>query len=61
MLLFVERFYQHSMVDHLFFEADRNDAVKNDIAALLSGDLWRSENNFQRMLLDGRQSRKLTV
>ena len=61
MLLFVERFYQHNMVDHLFFEADRNDVVKNDIAALLSGDLWRGENNFQRMLLEGRQSRKLTV
>lgn len=57
MLLFVERFYQHSMVDHLFFEADRNDVVKNDIAALLSGDLWRGDNNFQRMLLEGRQSR----
>ncbi|MEE9493333.1 MAG: NAD(P)/FAD-dependent oxidoreductase [Gammaproteobacteria bacterium] len=57
MLLFVERFYQYNMVDHLFFEADRNDGVKNDIAALLSGDLWRGDNNFQRMLLEGRQSK----
>ncbi len=61
MLLFVERFYQHSMVDHLFFEADRNDTVKNDIAALLSGDLWRGENNFQRMLLESRQGGKSPV
>lgn len=60
MLLFVERFYQHSMVEHLFFQASQNDAVKNDIAALLSGDLWRGNNNFQRMLLEGRQSRKLS-
>jgi len=55
MRLFVERFYRYDMVSHLFFEADRNEAIKNDIAALLSGDLWRSDNNFQGMLLRGRQ------
>lgn len=60
MQLFVERFYRYDMVQHLFFEADRNEAVKNDIAALLSGDLWRSDNEFQRMLLEGRQNRKAT-
>jgi len=58
MQLFVERYYQHGMVNHLFFEADRNEAIKNDIAALLSGDLWRGDNEFQRMLLEGRQNRK---
>jgi len=57
MQLFVERFYQYGMVQHLFFEADRNEAIKNDIAALLSGDLWRGDNEFQRMLLQGRQNR----
>jgi flavin-dependent dehydrogenase len=55
MRLFVERFYRYDMVSHLFFEADRNEAIKNDIAALLSGDLWRSDNSFQGMLLRGRQ------
>ena len=57
MQLFVERYYQYDMVNHLFFEADRSDAIKNDIAALLSGDLWRGNNDFQRMLLEGRQNR----
>lgn len=57
MQLFVERFYQYDMVQHLFFEADRNEDIKNDIAALLSGDLWRGDNEFQRMLLQGRQNR----
>ncbi|MEA3412386.1 MAG: NAD(P)/FAD-dependent oxidoreductase [Pseudomonadota bacterium] len=57
MQLFVERYYQYDMVHHLFFEAGRNEAVKNDIAALLSGDLWSGNNEFQRMLLDGRQNR----
>ena len=57
MQLFVERYYQHDMVHHLFFAADRSDTIKNDIAALLSGDLWRDDNDFQRMLLAGRQNR----
>ncbi len=57
MQLFVERFYRYDMVQHLFFEADRNEDIKNDIAALLSGDLWRGDNEFQRMLLQGRQNR----
>ncbi len=61
MLLFVERFYRYGMVDHLFFEADRNELIKNDIAALLSGDLWRGDNNFQRMLLEGRQNKNSTA
>ena len=59
MQLFVERYYQYDMVNHLFFESDRNEAIKNDIAALLSGDLWRGDNDFQRMLLEGRQNRSL--
>jgi flavin-dependent dehydrogenase len=58
MQLFVERYYQYDMVNHLFFEADRNEAIKNDIAALLSGNLWRGDNEFQRMLLEGRQNRR---
>jgi flavin-dependent dehydrogenase len=58
MHLFVERYYQYDMVNHLFFEADRSESIKNDIASLLSGDLWRGDNEFQRMLLEGRQNRK---
>lgn len=58
MQLFIERYYQYDMVNHLFFEADRSEIIKNDIAALLSGDLWRGNNEFQRMLLEGRQNRK---
>jgi hypothetical protein len=46
------------MVNHLFFEADRSETIKNDIAALLSGNLWRGDNEFQRILLEGRQNRR---
>ena len=58
MQLFVERFYRYDMVHHLFFEADRSEDIKTDIAALLSGDLWHGNNEFQRMLLEGRQNRR---
>jgi flavin-dependent dehydrogenase len=58
MQLFVERYYQYDMVNHLFFEADRNETIKNDITMLLSGNLWRGDNEFQRMLLEGRQNRR---
>jgi flavin-dependent dehydrogenase len=58
MQLFVERYYQYDMVNHLFFEADRSETIKNDIAALISGDLWNGNNEFQRMLLEGRQNRR---
>ncbi|MCG6868192.1 MAG: tryptophan 7-halogenase [Gammaproteobacteria bacterium] len=58
MQLFVERFYHFGMVHNLFFEADRSESVVKDIAALLSGDLWAGRNEFQRMLLEGRQNKK---
>ncbi len=59
MQLFVERFYHYDMVQRLFFRADQNQGIKEDIAALLSGDLWRKDNAFQRMLLEGRQNDRL--
>jgi flavin-dependent dehydrogenase len=61
MRLFIERFYRSDMVQRLFFEADRSETIKAEISALLSGDLWRSDNAFQRMLLEGRQGRKRTA
>jgi len=51
MRLFVERFYQSQMVHHLFFDADKHPDVKNQIARLLSGDLWTGGNALQNSLL----------
>ena len=59
--LFIERFYRSDMVQRLFFEADRSETIRQEISALLSGDLWRRDNAFQRMLLEGRQGRKRTA
>ncbi len=55
MRLFVERFYQSNIVHNLFFEADREPELKDQIARLLSGDLWVDNNALQQSLLAGRQ------
>ncbi|MDD5033344.1 MAG: NAD(P)/FAD-dependent oxidoreductase [Methylococcaceae bacterium] len=48
---FVERFYQSDMVHNLFFEADQHPQLKDEIARLLSGDLWTGNNALQNNLL----------
>lgn len=55
MRLFVERFYQTNIVHNLFFEADRHPELKNQIARLLAGDMWASDNALQKNLLNGRK------
>ncbi len=54
MRMFVERFYQSNIVHNLFFEADRDPDLKDQIARLLSGDLWVDNNALQKSLLAGR-------
>ena len=55
MRLFVERFYQSNIVHNLFFEADQHPELKDQIARLLSGDLWEDNNVLQQSLLGGRK------
>lgn len=54
MYLMIERFYSSNLVHNLFFEADRQERIKNEIIALLAGDLWQEDNSFQQGLLAGR-------
>jgi hypothetical protein len=54
MRLFVERFYQSNIVHNLFFEAHRDPDLKDQIARLLSGDLWVDNNALQKSLLASR-------
>jgi flavin-dependent dehydrogenase len=59
MRLFVERFYHAGLLHNLFFVAERNPDLKEDIQGLLSGDLWTGNNDFQHKLLKSRQAQKL--
>ncbi|MCK4493493.1 MAG: tryptophan 7-halogenase [Methylococcales bacterium] len=56
MYLMIKRFYSSNMVDNLFFEAERAPHIKNEVIALLAGDLWAKNNTFQQGLLTGRQN-----
>jgi hypothetical protein len=60
MYLMIERFYCSNLVHNLFFESDREARIKNEITAILAGDLWMADNNFQKGLLQGRNNRPLT-
>ena len=54
MYLMIERFYRSDMVNNLFFEADRVPVLKQEVTAILAGDLWQAGNSFQQGLLQGR-------
>jgi len=54
MYLMIERFYCSNLVENLFFEAERAPHIKEEIVALLAGDLWTENNCFQQGLLSGR-------
>jgi flavin-dependent dehydrogenase len=53
---FVERFYQSDLVHNLFFEADKHPQLKDEIARLLSGDLWSGANQLQNSLLNSHRA-----
>jgi hypothetical protein len=57
MYLMIERFYCSNIVHNLFFESDRQEQIKNEITAILAGDLWMENNNFQKGLLQGRNNK----
>lgn len=54
MYLMIERFYCSNLVHNLFFESDREERIKREITAMLAGDLWGEDNQFQQGLLRGR-------
>ena len=56
MRVFIERFYHTSLMNNVFFEADRDDGIKRDISELLAGNMWSGKNAWQQGLLRGRYS-----
>ena len=57
MHLLIERFYRSRLIHNLVFEADRHPRIKQEVTALLAGDLWQEDNMFQQGLLRGRRSK----
>jgi flavin-dependent dehydrogenase len=47
----IRRFYDHAIVKSLFFADTENEIYRPGITSVLGGDLWRSDNPFQDILL----------
>jgi len=55
----IERFYRPEWVRTVFFSAGKEDRMLREFTAILAGDVWRDDNDVQRMLL-GSANRSLT-
>lgn len=51
----VERFYHTRFSDHFLFGARREEAVSRGIVSVLAGDVFRTDNPFQELLLGSRR------
>jgi flavin-dependent dehydrogenase len=48
----IHRFYHSRLVENIFFPSPESSPLRAAITSLLGGDLWRSDNPFQQMLLN---------
>lgn len=53
----INSFYNTRLVENLFFVKDPDPAIRAGLISILAGDVWRSDNRFQEMLLNGRHRR----
>jgi flavin-dependent dehydrogenase len=47
----IRRFYDNAIVRSLFFAETQNESYRPGITSVLGGDLWRTDNAFQTLLL----------
>ncbi len=47
----IERFYRPEWVQNVFFSAGKDDRMLREFTAILAGDVWRDDNEVQRLLL----------
>jgi flavin-dependent dehydrogenase len=53
----VGAFYQTNIVENIFFARDPDPAVRKGLISTLAGDVWRDDNEFQKMLLSSKRRR----
>ena len=53
----VGAFYQTKIVEHIFFAKKPDPAMRAGLISTLAGDVWRSDNVFQDMLLSSKRRR----
>ena len=47
----IDRFYHTNFVDNFIFGSLREEEMTRGVTSVLAGDVWRSDNRFQEMLL----------
>lgn len=47
----IDRFYHTNFTRHFFFGETRDDRLEREITSVLAGDVWRTDNGFQEMLV----------
>lgn len=50
----IERFYRPEWVRNVFFAAGQEDQLVREFTSILAGDVWRTDNGIQEMLLKSR-------
>ncbi|MDB4991325.1 MAG: FAD-binding protein [Myxococcaceae bacterium] len=53
----VGAFYQTRIVENIFFAKDPDPAIRQGLISTLAGDVWRDDNEFQKMLLSSKRRR----
>jgi flavin-dependent dehydrogenase len=53
----VGAFYQTKIVEHIFFAKEPQESIRRGLITTLAGDVWRDDNEFQKMLLSSKRRR----
>ncbi|MDB4974895.1 MAG: FAD-binding protein [Myxococcaceae bacterium] len=53
----VGAFYQTKIVENIFFAKQPDPAIRQGLISTLAGDVWRDDNEFQKMLLSSKRRR----
>ena len=47
----LQSFYHTNLVDNLFFYEDPDPNLRAGLISILAGDVWRDDNDFQKLIL----------
>jgi flavin-dependent dehydrogenase len=53
----VGAFYQTRIVENIFFAKNPREEIRRGLISTLAGDVWRDDNEFQKMLLSSKRRR----
>jgi len=57
----IKTFYHSDLLHDLVFSRDQDEALRKGLTTVLAGDLWRTDNPFQNMLMSSQRRRKILV